>query len=131
MAGSDFALGYIDASGKPTVSDRHDVGGSHAVPVVDTEQDYSVIAGTSVDGTVFLEFERKWATCDPFDMALIDGGTTHVLWAIPSGTASTAPGYHTTARGTSAIILSGEGTAQTSPLSLLVILSARSHPLAR
>ncbi|EDV25405.1 expressed hypothetical protein [Trichoplax adhaerens] len=77
MPGSDTIIGWV-ANGKAYLQDRF--APSHTVPVLDAQQDYTLISGEENNGMTILKFSRKYDTGDSKDL-LIDTGTTRLIWA--------------------------------------------------
>jgi len=90
MGFSDFAIGYINSSGNPIVSDYNHMVAGNAKPSLDTSP--SSLTNTNVeivgDSTV-VTFTKKLISCDGEDMNIQPTGTTRLIWA------------HSTARPTS------------------------------
>ncbi|CAL4125626.1 unnamed protein product [Meganyctiphanes norvegica] len=77
MDGADIVVGWVH-SGKAYLQDRHGVG--HEEPEVDSQQDWSLIAGYENDTHTSLIMSRPYNTCDKKDQT-ISNDTVHLLWA--------------------------------------------------
>lgn len=77
MDGADIVVGWVH-SGKAYLQDRH--GKGHGEPQVDTQQDWTLIAGFENDTHTSLIMSRPYNTCDKKDLA-ITNDTIQFLWA--------------------------------------------------
>jgi hypothetical protein len=81
MIGSDVAVGWINTTGSPVLTDRFVF--EHAEPVIDSHQDWVLISGeeTVSPAQTILEFKRKFKTCDKATDMDIKEGRTRVIFA--------------------------------------------------
>lgn len=77
MAGSDIVMGWINADGSKSFSDRHT--SVNDVPVVDAKQNYELLELSEANGKTTMHFRRAVSSCDEKDSLLV--GTARVIYA--------------------------------------------------
>uniref|UniRef100_A0A914X1Y0 DOMON domain-containing protein n=1 Tax=Plectus sambesii TaxID=2011161 RepID=A0A914X1Y0_9BILA len=80
MAAADMVIAWVDASGRPQISDRHGPAQGNAFPPADSTQNYEVVSGRKNNTHTVITFRRKQDTCDPQDWK-ITSDTTRLIWA--------------------------------------------------
>eukprot|EP01084_Bolivina_argentea_P054950 100771_1 len=78
MPGSDIFLGWID-DGKVYLQDMF--APERRTPLLDNEQDLSLISGEQYNGWTRIKFSRKKYLCNSNDLS-IDHGTTRLIFAL-------------------------------------------------
>jgi hypothetical protein len=77
MKGSDIVMGWINADGSKSFSDRF--AAENDVPVLDPVQSYQLLELSEANGRTTMRFSRSLATCDDKDALLL--GTARVIFA--------------------------------------------------
>jgi hypothetical protein len=65
----DIAIGWVDSTGKGFLKDTH-VDSSKTKPLLDKQQDLTLIDSKELNGYTILKFKRKLNTCDKDDMEI-------------------------------------------------------------
>ncbi|CAL4119360.1 unnamed protein product, partial [Meganyctiphanes norvegica] len=112
MDGADIVVGWVH-SGKAYLQDRHGVGNQE--PVVDSQQDWTLVHGYENDTHTSLIMSRPYYTCDKDDHD-ITNDTAHLLWAFhpddPVNPENPRPRihYHGWRKGAASVFLLERGT---------------------
>lgn len=77
MKGSDIVMGWINADGSKSFTDRH--APENDVPVIDPIQSYTLLELSEANGRTTMRFSRSLAVCDDKDALLL--GTARVIFA--------------------------------------------------
>ena len=65
----DIAIGWVDSTGKGHLKDTH-VDSSKTKPLLDKQQDLTLIDSKELNGYTILKFKRKLNTCDKDDIEI-------------------------------------------------------------
>jgi len=80
MKGADMVVGWVDSQGKGHLQDYHGQEAKNGRPILDRNQDYSLVGSYESNSVTVLKFTRKIITCDKDDrdISLV---TTKVIYA--------------------------------------------------